>query len=343
MDIRDASGNIVFRVAGDKIYNMQGQWVYEKEDNYVYDATGALRYEIRGNRIYDTRGAWVLEIADTPRPQAPSQNSAYPARDVSPYASRPPAHGGYNQPLINPQQNVPYHPERHPPSPGVYHNQPNPRQVSPYPPHPFVPGVYNQQPPNPNGKGNLLIAGSGGEYLRSVIGATIIIIIIGIGLVVGGFLLANAFGYRPVGGAIGAGIGTLIGAQVPQVRGVLWYVFAFGGILTAVGMIGWELIQCIYMSKTEIFVFEGGIKGVGLGPKYGLSAGDTTTATDFQLEYDRITSVDVIRGSYVIINAHGKEYLIGATNPQQIAEIASEKLRQAKLSYNQPPRYPQHW
>ena len=419
MDIRDASGNVVFRIVGDKIYNMQGQWVYEKEDSYIYDSAGAWKYEIKGNRIYDTRGSWVLEIVGAQQPQQSVQHSPagnHPGRGYNqqpqrypPQSTTHPSVGnsplppsGYNQQHVQqPQQSVKYPPAGNPPAQGVYSQQPqhypqqsphistagsspaqgvysqqpqhSPQQsphistagsppaqgvYSQHPHHnpqqnphnhpaanPPAPGGYNpgQHPHNHHGKGNLLIAGSGRDYLKAAIGGTIVIIIIGIGIAVGGFVLANMFGYRAVGGALGAGLGNLVGVQVPEVRGVLWHVFAWSGLAIAIGMIGWELIQCIYIRKTEILVFEEGITGVGVGPKYGTSAEDTMNASAFQLEYDRITSVDVFKDTYIIVNAHGKEYLIGATNPQQIAGVVSDKLRQAKLSYSPQPKYQQHW
>ena len=166
--------------------------------------------------------------------------------------------------------------------------------------------------------GNLLISGNGKDYVKSVAGHWVTTIIIAVVFAVVGFLLADQFRADLVvrSGAI--------------VRSPIYYMFMWGGIGAAAVILGIGWIHDLYAAKTEIFVHENGIKGAGVGPKFGSSIEDTMTISQFQLEYDRIASVDIGNRNLLFINAFGKVYAVGTANPNEIAEVINNRLRQTK-------------
>lgn len=178
--------------------------------------------------------------------------------------------------------------------------------------------------------GKLIISGNGKDFVKSTAHNWIFFILIAIVLVVVGFVLANQFGVRTLGGAIGQGIGGLLGVAAPQVRTGAYYTFMWGGIGSAVLLIGYGLMQDIYAGKTEIYVYENGIKGAGGGPKFAQSLEDTMKISSFQLEYDRIASVDVTHKKLLSINAFGKIYVVAVANPDEIATAINDRVRQVK-------------
>ena len=178
--------------------------------------------------------------------------------------------------------------------------------------------------------GKLLISGNGKDYVRSQSDQWIIVILFAVGFIVLGFVLANEFGYETVGGAIGGAIGGWIGVTPPQVRTIWYSIFLFGGVLVAALMIAYCVLLDVYAGKTEIEVYENGIKGAGGGPKFLISTEDTVSVSTFQLEYDRIASVDVSRKNILSINAYGRVYAVAVINPNEIADTINERLRQAK-------------
>ncbi|MCL2222282.1 MAG: hypothetical protein FWC20_08260 [Oscillospiraceae bacterium] len=178
--------------------------------------------------------------------------------------------------------------------------------------------------------GKLLVSGNGKDYLKTRISSTVINIVIAGAFVVIGFILANQFGYRTMGGALGQGVGGLFGVTVPQVRTVDFYIFMWGGIFIAVLIVVMDLVQRHFISKTEISVYETGIKGSAVGEKYGKKLEDTTKVSAFQVEYDRLTSVEVESKARLLVNASGRIYLIGVANPNEIAEVINSRLSQSK-------------
>ena len=180
--------------------------------------------------------------------------------------------------------------------------------------------------------GKLLVSGNGRDFVKSTAHNWVVFIIIAIALIVIGFVLANQFGYQTVGGAIGQGIGGWLGVTAPQVRTGAYYIFALGGVGLAAILIGYGAIQDIYAGKTEIHVYENGIKGAGGGAKFAQSLEDTMTISTFQLEYDRVASVDVAHKKLLSINAFGKVYVVAVANPDEIVAAINERLRLSKAN-----------
>jgi hypothetical protein len=163
------------------------------------------------------------------------------------------------------------------------------------------------------------------------------------GVIVGlGFLLANQLGYQTAGGMLGDMVGGILGAiledatgfgiTTPQVRTSMYYLFAGGGITLAVLLLVWRAIQDMYAAKTEIYVYEDGVQGFSVGPKFAYSFSDTITVASFHLEYGNISFVDVTPKKLLSLNASDNAYLIAVDNATEIMNVINEKLRQAKQS-----------
>jgi len=58
MSYRDIYGNRISIKIGDGIYDKNGDWVYEIEDNRINKTNGDWAYKIRGDQIYDKNGNW---------------------------------------------------------------------------------------------------------------------------------------------------------------------------------------------------------------------------------------------------------------------------------------------
>lgn len=180
--------------------------------------------------------------------------------------------------------------------------------------------------------GKLLISGNGKDFVKSTATNWIIIVIIAIAFIVLGVILANQFGYQTLGGTAGRVAGGVFGVTPPQVRTVAYYIFMWGGIILAAIIVVHGLLQDIFATKTEIFVYENGIKGIGGGPKFAQSLEDTTTVASFELEYDRIASVDITHKKLLSINAYGRVYVIAVANANEIIDVINDRLRQVKSS-----------
>jgi len=321
MDIRDSSGNVLYRIDGNRIYNTHGKWVLEKRGDYIFDSTGNRRYEVQGNRIYDTQGHWVLEIVDTFQLEIPvplNRQAVSFCANCKNELTQPLAFCGFcgastGVPQApSPKANIPNAPAT---------KRSATRNTGPKPKHPF--------------KGRLLVSDNGKKYLKTRTGSTVIVVIIAIVFVIAGFIMANQLGYR---NTIGSSFGHMFNTPAQQVRTGFWYIFVWGGIFGAAGMIIWDIAQRVHIGKTNIFVYEDGVIGVGVGPKYGSLSEDSITTFDFQLTYDRITSADVSNRIHVVINAQGKQYLIGVANPDKIVAAINERMRLSKSGLSLP-----HW
>jgi hypothetical protein len=176
----------------------------------------------------------------------------------------------------------------------------------------------------------LIVSGHGHDYVKSAAHGWIIIILMAAGAVALGFFLGNQFGVRPAGGAFGQGVGAWAGVYVPEVRTSLYYWFVWGGIALAATLLGYGAIQDIFAKKTEVWVCEFGVRGAGGGAKFAQSFEDTVTISAFQLEYDRITSVDIAHKNLLSINSFGHVYAIAVANPVEIATVINQKLQQHK-------------
>jgi len=189
--------------------------------------------------------------------------------------------------------------------------------------------------------GKAIISGNGRDYVKLTNHNWVIFFVIA-GAIVGlGFLLANQFGYQTAGGVFGDMVGGILGGiledatgfglTTPQVRTGTYYLFVGGGITLAVLLLAWRAIQDMYAAKTEIYVYEDGVKGFSVGPKFAQSLGDTMAVSSFHLEYDNISFVDITPKKLLSLNAFGKVYLIAVDNATEIMNVINEKLRKPKV------------
>lgn len=176
--------------------------------------------------------------------------------------------------------------------------------------------------------GKLIISGNGKntvsqmEWIIVVVGSLLLIVI--------GFWLANQFGYEQAVGRTLSALGVAFGVEVPEVRTVMYYIFAWGGVVLAGIILGWATLVSVYAGKTEILVFENGIQGAGGGVKFSQSLEDTVTISAFNLAYDRIASVDITRKHFITINAFGKIYVVVVSNGDEVIQAINEKMSLVK-------------
>ena len=130
------------------------------------------------------------------------------------------------------------------------------------------------------------------------------------------YFLARNFGYVEV-------------PWVGAIRTRVYYYFLYFGF--GLGALTFVIEAYVYTrwKKTEIEIYENGIKGIGVGPL--LRRGELTS---FNLEYDKIASVDATKTTRLTINSYGKEYVIYVESATHYANIINEQIKKATLSKN---------
>jgi len=169
--------------------------------------------------------------------------------------------------------------------------------------------------------GKLLISGRGKDT-RGGVGYWLIILIIAAAIIVLGVFLANRFGYRTLGGTIGGAFGNTFGVNVPRVRTGLYNLFIWGSIVLAGGFIVYMIYYSIRYAKTEIFIYENGVEGTGI-----TKDGENESLTAFNLNYDKIDSIDIVEKWAVSVNAHGRAYLTYVPNANEIVGAVNSRLQ----------------
>jgi len=61
-DVKDRYGKVVYRITGDRIYDVYGNWKYTIAGDRINDAYGDWKYMIRGDYLYDTYGNRLGEM-----------------------------------------------------------------------------------------------------------------------------------------------------------------------------------------------------------------------------------------------------------------------------------------
>ncbi|MCL2200075.1 MAG: zinc ribbon domain-containing protein [Defluviitaleaceae bacterium] len=178
--------------------------------------------------------------------------------------------------------------------------------------------------------GKLIVLGDGRNFFKNRDWA--IYILIAVGLLVLGFILANQFGYRTLGGSIGSGVGGAFGFNVPRVRTGLYSLLVWGGVIGAAACIISIIGQNYYVSKTEIYIYENGIRGKAGGSRFLRKLEDTMEISSFQLEYSNISSVDITYKSLLSINAFGKSYVVGVEDKDKATEMVNIINKRIRLS-----------
>jgi hypothetical protein len=87
------------------------------------------------------------------------------------------------------------------------------------------------------------------------------------------------------------------------------------------------------ISKTAIYIYENGINGSSVVPKFPLSfflhrSCSSLKLADFQLTYDLISSVDVVNGNTLVINTSDVKHKVYAMNAKEIRDtIMAQKSK----------------
>ena len=177
-----------------------------------------------------------------------------------------------------------------------------------------------------NDMGKLLASCKGIDSVKASLPMTFILLIVAGGIIVLGIVLANSFGTS----TISVGDGLWVPRSQVTVRLPAYYMILFGSIGGAAAMIIAVLGQCHFAGKTEIYVYEQGVKGIGAGPRFGHSYEDTTTLTVFELKYDAIASVDISSKSFLMVYTAGRGYCIASVNPHHLMDVINRQISMYK-------------
>jgi hypothetical protein len=171
-----------------------------------------------------------------------------------------------------------------------------------------------------SGKGHSAIAT---WWVISLVGAVLCVAV--------GIFAANQFGYsvKPVQSGTGAwGLPTF---TTENVKNGMYNVMMAIGAITAVLCVIQGIICQTRMSKTAVSVYNSHIKGSSVVPKFPLSfvlygSISSLSLTDFHLTYDQVSSVDVVNGNTLIINATNVQHKIYAMNAGAVRDaIVAQK------------------
>jgi len=108
----------------------------------------------------------------------------------------------------------------------------------------------------------------------------------------------------------------------------LWFMWLWG-----LGLGAGQLYLTNKAFKTEIYIYENGIKGISVSPKFAINLFDLQSSA-FQLNFNQITSVDIpsksiFRQSRISINSYGKEIHVFLKKPEEAVRIINTKLHQS--------------
>ena len=141
--------------------------------------------------------------------------------------------------------------------------------------------------------GKLLVSGDGKKYFINVVSSGLVMLIGSIG---GIWITLNADSAR--------------GDQKSSLlaMGIIFIVF---GVISVI-----PLLRAVYMTKTNISVFEGGVSGVALEGAF--------SAKSFSTPYDKIENVDIVKKTAVLIYTSYGKYTCYASNAEEIKNEISK-------------------
>jgi len=178
--------------------------------------------------------------------------------------------------------------------------------------------------------GEKLISGSGkgipkiGTNWATAIALAIVFI-------VAGFLIAGQVGYD-----VTRQLTWGLQVTVVYVRSPFYYVIVGLGFL-------WALISIVVcaarnsiIQKTEITVYEMGISGTGVHPKFSTDffSPEKYATSTFSYAFEQISAVSVMEtlGTSLAINVQGKEHLVATKNANEIAEVINGKIQSKRMN-----------
>jgi len=164
-----------------------------------------------------------------------------------------------------------------------------------------------------------LLASATGERHKSIATWWTIEVIAAVMCIILGTWLANEYGYTRSFYSFGGG------------KNQLYNIYMFGGVICSVLCLVSAYLTQTRISRTAIRVYENGIEGSSVVPKFPLSfmfygSISSLQLAEFQLKYDQISSVDIVDDNTVIINAINVQHKIYAMNAREIRDaIVSQK------------------
>jgi len=153
-------------------------------------------------------------------------------------------------------------------------------------------------------------------WIIEVIGAVICMILCSWG--------ANKYGYS-------GGIDFRWGGSIPSVKNEYYNICMGIGVVCSILCLVCAYLTQTRISRTAIRVYENGIEGSSVVPKFPLSfmfygSISSLQLAEFQLKYDQVSSVDVVNDNTVIINATNVQHKIYAMNAREIRDaIVAQK------------------
>jgi len=175
-------------------------------------------------------------------------------------------------------------------------------------------------------KGKLL-ASANGKGHKAIATWWIIELIAAVVSVALGFWLANKYGYSG-----GYSFGRFM--NVPAIKNELYYIYMGIAVICPICAYTCAYLTHTRISRTFINVYENGIEGSSVMPKFPLSfmlygSISSLQLADFQLTYNQISSVDVVNENTIVINAVNAQYKIYAMNSREIRDaILSQKNKE---------------
>jgi len=177
--------------------------------------------------------------------------------------------------------------------------------------------------------GKLLISGNGRGHKALATWWIAVIVVCGIGAVVSYFfanklgideaVTVNMFGYS----------NTIKDAAKNEMYSIFMGLAALCVVLVPIE--GYFMHSRI--SRTEVYVYENGVKGLSVIPAFPLSffiycSLASLRLADFQLTYDLVSSVDVVDGNTLLINTRDVKHKVYAMNAREIRDaITAQKSK----------------
>jgi len=179
-----------------------------------------------------------------------------------------------------------------------------------------------------------LIASANGKGHSSITTWWIIELICAVLCAAIGFWLANKYGHSG-----GYSMGRFM--SVPPVKNDLYNIYMWGigwgiGVLFPIICLVAAYLTHTRISRTSINVYENGIEGSSVVPKFPLSfmfygSISSLQLADFQLTYEQVSSVDVVNENTIIINAVNVQHKIYAMNSREIRDAILAQKNKGKV------------
>jgi hypothetical protein len=113
-------------------------------------------------------------------------------------------------------------------------------------------------------------------------------------------------------------------------RNGAYYIFMGLAVLSPVMAVVFGYLSQTFIIKTAIYVYDNGIKGLGCAGEWFQSL-FSLQMTEFQLTYNQISSVDVVNGNTLIINAGDVKHKVYAMNAREIRDVITAQKNKTEM------------